>query len=676
MQLHSTMSDHENFPFWLTQAYEYCRRAVPGAMQCETVPIEDAIMRVTATDVFAPENVPPVPLAAVEGYALRASDAAHATRRAPVELDFAFSRRALASPTSSPEARAIGPQCAVDVPPYFPLPGNADAVVAECDLEITHRGARSFLRLHAPVPPGQHVIAPGSEYRKGCLLLSKGSRITAERQVALIAAGVRDIEVTKRPRIGVVIVGYEQRPPGAARALWQRPDTSGPYIRAILRRWGYEVPAVEYIEPPNMTLPLLEVHQDEYAFKKKLVDLAQRHDLIVGAGLPAVPPFQRLGLNAQPMYSNDETIVDIKQTPAGRFNFGRSADRSPPTKTTLPYTRPDGAQSGTRVLTHYDQATLINLPGHTSAAAMLMHAIVPRVLDLLEHVATLGPVWEIAVTGHLIERDVQLNAMQWGNLYRDADGNALVRLLPSGADGSISGVVRADVLVAIPAADHPLPAGSSVLFLRLDRVRPDMPAPDDDTTITGTATSPPSTVGGNQDLADDADVAPTDLRETWQRLETDFADDSARLPGGLNGPASDDEIATLEAALETTLPDAFVSSLRIHNGQADPRDEFSGNDALLSSREIVAQWRIWKGLVDGGDFDCVTSEPDPGIRDNWYNLKWIPFTHDGSGNHLCLDLDPAEGGVVGQVIRVWHDDARRERIADGFAEWLARVAAK
>nr|WP_241011423.1 SMI1/KNR4 family protein [Burkholderia sp. Ac-20392] len=55
-------------------------------------------------------------------------------------------------------------------------------------------------------------------------------------------------------------------------------------------------------------------------------------------------------------------------------------------------------------------------------------------------------------------------------------------------------------------------------------------------------------------------------------------------------------------------------------------------------------------------------------------MKWIPFTHDGSGNHLCIDLDPADDGFSGQVIRVWPDDARRERIAGGFSEWLARIA--
>jgi len=338
----------------------------------------------------------------------------------------------------------------------------------------------------------------------------------------------------------------------------------------------------------------------------------------------------------------------------------------------LTLTRPDGTQGGTTLLTSYDQATLINLPGHTSAVAMLMHAIMPRVLDSLEHASTPGPHWESGIVDHGVERDARLNAMRWGNLHRGVDGNLVVRLLPSDADGLISGVVRADVLVAIPSGEFPLAAGASVLFLRLDRdLASEPPRP---VAAAVEAATPSPVVDARVTTRNIDDARSIDLRDTWRQLEAAFAADASRLPGGLNGPASDDEIAALQTALRTQLPDAFVDSLRIHDGQADSGNEFSGSDALLSAHEILAQWRIWKGLVDGGDFDGMESEPDPGIRDDWYNLKWIPFTHDGSGNHLCIDLDPAEGGFPGQVIRVWHDDARRERIAGSFSAWLARVA--
>ncbi len=676
MQIQRIMKEYANLPSWLARAYERCQRAVPGGLQSEKIPIEDAVLRVAAADVFASEDVPSVPLAAVEGYALRASDTAHANRDAPAELDFEFSRRILASRTSSPATRAIKPNCAVDVPPYFPLPENADAVAPTSGYEVASRGIRSYLRIQAPISPGQHVIAAGREYRKGDLLLHKGNRITAERQVALISAGIREVAVTKRPRIGVVIVGYEQKPPGVDRERWQRPDASGPYIRAVLRRWGYEVPPVEYIEPPDMTRPPLEVRQDEHQFKVKLVELAERYDLIVGAGLPALPPFQNLGLNGCPMYSNDETVVDIKQMPAGRFNFGRSENRSPPKKAMLPLTRPDGTQSGMQLMTSYDQATLLNLPGHTSSVAILVHTIAPRVLDLLEHVATPGPYWQTGVIAHDVERSAEFNGMRWGNLYRDANGDRRVHLLPFDGDGLINGVARAGVLVAIPAGDEALPVGSPVLFLHLDRecaeAVPCSPKQSEQHAVPmqqAVSLPTPSPAPG-------VESAKADLHSTWKLLEEWGEADATRLPGGFNGPAIDSDIAALNAALGVTLPSEFIDSLRMHNGLTAPGAAFADGEALLSAREIITQWSIWKRLVAGGDFDGMSSEPDQGIRDDWYNLKWIPFTHDGSGNHLCLDLDPAEGGTLGQVIRIWHDDEVRELVAGSFSEWLARVAAK
>ncbi|AJX35248.1 SMI1/KNR4 family protein [Burkholderia oklahomensis] len=666
------MSEHANFPAWLDQAYDQCRWAVPGAIQSETVLIEDALLRVAAIDVIAPDDVPPVALAASEGYALRAADTADASGRNPVELDVGSTLRMLTSRAGSPAARAIGAHQAAETPAYFPLPENADAIAPRSGHQIAYRDDRPCLRLQGPLSAGHHVIMPGSECRKGDVLLPKGERITVGRQAMLIAAGVREIVVAKRPRVGVVIAGYDQVPPSDVREPWQRPDTSGPYIRATLRRWGYDVPPVEYLTPPDMTRPSIDVQQDEYAFKVKLVELAQRYDLIVGAGLPAVPPFRNRGLNAQMMYSTERTLVEIKQTPAGRFNFGRSDDRSPPKRTTVTLTRPDGTPRGTQALTSYDQATLINLPGHTSAVAMLMHAIMPRVLDLLEHVAMPGPNWETGVIAHDVERNAERHEMHWGNLCRGANGAPLVRLLPFQGDGPIRGVAHADVLVAIPAGDGPLFTGSAVQFLRLDRVGPDAPPVDTPPVAAGTASQPLQAAAAaavSSPLA-----ANGDLRNTWKQLDDWFAADPARLPGGLNGPASADAIAALQAALGVTLPTEFVESLRIHDGQAETDAVFADSDALLGAREIVAQWSIWKNLVAGGDFDDMTSEPDPGIKDDWYNLKWIPFTHDGSGNHLCLDLDPAEGGVVGQVIRVWHDDSVRERVARSFAEWLAGVA--
>lgn len=669
------MSVPAHYPGWLRQAYEPCRRLVPGAMLSESIAIDEAALRVTAEDILAPDDVPSVPLAACDGYALRAADTATASRREPVELDCKVALGELASRTASPAARALGERQAASIPAYVAMPDHADTVAPKAGHQWIDSNTGARLRFHAPLAEGQHVIAIGSEFRKGQLLLAKGSRITPARQAALIAAGVRDVAVTKRPRVGVVIAGYDAVPPGHAREPWQRFDSMGPYLRAVLRQWGYDVPTVEYL-PLHASFPWSsDVERNEKEFRQQLGALSGRYDLIVGAGLPAGAPFGIHGLNAQTMYPNSSERIAIKQAPGERFNFGRSDNRSPPTKWTVETPMPSGVAYRTEAFVSYDQAVLVNLPGHTSGVAVLLHTIIPHVLDLLEHVAAPGPYWETALTAHDVEPDAECNGMRWGNLSATERGESRVRLLPFQGDGPLRGVAQADVLAAIPAGVDVLPAGTPVLFLRLDG--------------TGTRTSPTGVTADEtanvparpQRAASfsDAPVAGTvtpDVRDTWKRIEHAIAAHPASLPGGLNGPADDHVLAELHAALGAMLPDDVIDSLRLHDGQADPDAVFTESDALLSAQEIVAQWSIWRKLVTGGDFDEMTSEPDAGIRDDWYNLKWIPFTHDGSGNHLCIDLDPAEGGVAGQVIRVWHDDELRERVASSYAEWLARVAAE
>ncbi|VWB32206.1 molybdopterin biosynthesis moeA protein [Burkholderia aenigmatica] len=676
------MSVPAPFPAWLKQVYEhYCRQLVPGAMLSETVAIDDAVSRVTAVDVIAPDDVPSVPLAACDGYALRASDTARATHRELVDLDCERSLGYLASRTANPAARALAPGHAASIPAYVTMPEHADTLAPTSTHRCASADVGAYLRFRAPYAPGQHVIAAGSEYRKGDVLLEKGLRITPARQAALIAAGVREVAVTKRPRIGIVIAGYEVVPPGHARESWQRYDSCGPYVRAILRQWGYDVPAVEYLPLPSAVPWSADARRDDQAFGRQLAELAGRYDLIVGAGLPAGDPFQIRGLNSQMAYPNSRDTIRIKQTPGGIFNVGRSMDRSPPKKWLVEYTRPNGYIYRSEAKVSYDQAVLVNLPGHTSGVAVLMHAIVRYVLDSLEHVASPGPHWETALTAHDIAPDAELNGMRWGVRHGAERGESRVSLLPCQGDGPIRAVTDAEVLVAIPAGETVLPAGTPVLFVWLDRTGHEAPRRGEvkppDTATDAPPPLPPQaadTDTGTGTLVADATVP--DVRESWQHIENRIDADPKHLPGGLNGPASAHAIAALHGTLGTTLPDDLLESLRLHDGQADPATVFAENDALLSAHEIIAQWSIWKKLVSGGDFDDMTSDPAAGIRDDWYNLKWIPFTHDGSGNHLCVDLDPAEGGTVGQVIRVWHDDDRRERVASSYAEWLARVAAE
>lgn len=164
------------------------------------------------------------------------------------------------------------------------------------------------------------------------------------------------------------------------------------------------------------------------------------------------------------------------------------------------------------------------------------------------------------------------------------------------------------------------------------------------------------------------------MRDAWTRIERWLEAHAPEPRGILNPGASEEEIAALEREVGLRLPDDVRESLRIHDGQAPDAPGLINACELLSTARIAGEWRAWKELLDGGDFDDAESDPAPGIRGDWWNAAWIPLTHDFGGNHDCLDLDPAPGGRAGQIISMWHDDAERRVLAGSFREWLSAFA--
>jgi len=161
------------------------------------------------------------------------------------------------------------------------------------------------------------------------------------------------------------------------------------------------------------------------------------------------------------------------------------------------------------------------------------------------------------------------------------------------------------------------------------------------------------------------------IADTWTAFELWL---NEYWPDGLKDlcpPATDDEIVNLETMLGVNLPYDFVVFLRIHNGQKGSAGGLFDNSEFLSTAAIIEQWKVWKDLLDSDDFEGYKSEPDAGVRDDWWNAKWIPFTHNGSGDHYCLDLAPGTDGQEGQVITMWHDMGTRAVKACSFTHWFA-----
>jgi cell wall assembly regulator SMI1 len=163
------------------------------------------------------------------------------------------------------------------------------------------------------------------------------------------------------------------------------------------------------------------------------------------------------------------------------------------------------------------------------------------------------------------------------------------------------------------------------------------------------------------------------VNELWNRLQTWLEQNAPELLETMQPGASETQIAALEKHLGVRLPDDYRAFLQLCNGQVEGAEFGFYDGELLSVDTVKFQWDVWKKLLDQGTFEESRAAPHPGIKNDWWNARWIPFTHDGGGNNLCLDLDPAKGGTVGQVITMWHDSSERELMFPSFTVWLESV---
>jgi cell wall assembly regulator SMI1 len=167
------------------------------------------------------------------------------------------------------------------------------------------------------------------------------------------------------------------------------------------------------------------------------------------------------------------------------------------------------------------------------------------------------------------------------------------------------------------------------------------------------------------------------MKKSWQKIENWIKINHPDILDTLNEAATEQDITRLESALGLKLPEDFKEFLSVHNGQSWTHLNLFDGDRLLSIDDIIRDWENWKSVLPVIDANCkeqfgvsAGSEPEPGIKDDWWNALWIPITSDGCGDSYCIDLDPTSEGISGQIIRMWHDHPRRELIASSFREWI------
>ena len=169
----------------------------------EVIPLEEALGRALSQDVLAPTRLPPWDNSAMDGYAVRGTDVAGATKESPAVLTVTGVVHA-----GTRFEGTVGPAEAVRIMTGGEVPEGADTVirVEDTDREETDTGD---LHVYSDRDRGRHVRPAGQDWLEGAIALESGAGLGPGQIAVLAAARVSMVSVHRRPTVAILASGNE-----------------------------------------------------------------------------------------------------------------------------------------------------------------------------------------------------------------------------------------------------------------------------------------------------------------------------------------------------------------------------------------------------------------------------------------------------------------------------------
>lgn len=256
------MSDHRLSP---RKWRELLLREITLPLETEHVPVQQARGRYLSAAVQSPESMPALPIAAMDGFAVRRTDL-----KAPGSTTLPVSSEIPARPGRVP---ALVPGTAARIMTGGAVPAGADVVIEVEKTDADPFGtvpAAVTLTLDALPAAGRHVRFPGEEVAEGELLAAAGDLVGPGLVGLARALGVGQLPVRRRPRVTVVVTGDELA--AEATAIGSVRESNGTMLAAALEVDGAQA------------LPSLHSSDDHAQLHETLVRAASVSDLVLTTG--------------------------------------------------------------------------------------------------------------------------------------------------------------------------------------------------------------------------------------------------------------------------------------------------------------------------------------------------------------------------------------------------------
>ena len=319
------------------------------------LPLAEAHGLILAEDAAAALPVPPWTNSAMDGYAVRAADAAGAGL-SPVVLPVGGDVPAGAVPAP------LEPGTAQRIMTGAMLPEGADAVVRveDTDQEPGPRPLPERVEIRVAPRPGLNVRRAGEDVGVGDPVLGAGAVLSAAALSALASTGAGSVRAVPRARVAVVSTGAELVDPGAAPPTGSIPDSNSVLLSGLVVEHGAALASVTRSADTAASLA------------GALTAAAASADLIVTSGGVSAGAFDPLTMLAEDRAALDQ---DRAAGAAIRLRFARVA---------MQPGKPQG--HGTVRADDGREVPLIMLPGNPVSVLVSFRTIVaPALARLMGH---------------------------------------------------------------------------------------------------------------------------------------------------------------------------------------------------------------------------------------------------------------------------------------------------
>jgi molybdopterin molybdotransferase len=379
-------------------------------LDAERVPVERAAGRVLAEPATALVDLPPFPSSAMDGFAVRAEDA-QAGARLPVGTRIT---------AGSPAGRALEAGEAMAISTGGAVPDGADRVVP---IELVEDGGDS-VEIREGLTSGANVRDRGSDVRTGDIVLEPGMRLGPAQVGALAAAGIHEVQCTKRPRVGILVTGSELKQPGEELALGEIYESNGLLLATALQLAG-AVPA-----------QLGVVGDDGDELERAMERALLGFDMLVTSGGASVGPHD-LVRETQAGLRVEEIFWGVAVKPGKPVAFGVRRDH-----------------------------LVFNLPGNPVSVLVTFELFVRPAVNALLGLPDPEPAFRGGVLASSVRRNTERDEYVRARSRRDGD-DVVLEPIAGQESHMIARSGRADALVEIEAGAGEIAAGAPVRYLPL-----------------------------------------------------------------------------------------------------------------------------------------------------------------------------------------------------------------